>query len=144
MKLLVSIAAVYAVTGVRGAEGARDQEIVANRPMRSRQNLVLTVGQTEGDLRGKDDKVIQAGIEYLNRVGGGTLRILPGVYNLRNAIHLRPNITLQGSGERTVLRKASSVVTAPAACNSPAAACRPAVSHPSTVLSPQRSEILAW
>jgi parallel beta-helix repeat protein len=74
--------------------------------------LVLTIGQTEGDLQGKDDKIIQAGIEYLNRVGGGTLRILPGVYNLRNAIYLRPNITLQGSGERTVLRKASSVVTA--------------------------------
>jgi endoglucanase len=82
-----------------------------NRPMRRRQNLALTVGQTEGDLQGKDDKVIQAGVEYLNRLGGGTLRILPGVYNLRNAIHLRPNITLQGSGESTVLRKADSVVT---------------------------------
>ena len=83
-----------------------------NRPMRQRQNLVLTVGQTEGDLQGKDDKVIQAGIEYLDRLGGGTLRILPGTYTLRNAIYLRPNITLQGSGESTVLRKADGVVTA--------------------------------
>jgi hexosaminidase len=80
--------------------------------MRNRRNLVLTIGQTEGDLQGKDDKVIQAGIEYLNRVGGGTLHILPGVYNLQNAIYLRPNITLRGSGEKTVLRKAGSVVTA--------------------------------
>ena len=48
-----------------------------NRPMRQRQNLVLTVGPTEGDLQGKDDKVIQAGVEYLHRLGGGTLRILP-------------------------------------------------------------------
>ena len=82
-----------------------------NRPMRNRRDFVLTVGQTEGDLQGKDDKIIQAGIEYLDRVGGGTLRILPGVYNLRNAIYLRPNIILKGSGERTVLRKANSVVT---------------------------------
>ena len=84
----------------------------SNRPIRDRRDMVLTIGQTQGDLQGKDDKVIQAGIEYLNRVGGGTLRILPGVYNLRNAIYLRPNITLKGSGEETVLRKANGVVTA--------------------------------
>lgn len=84
---------------------------VTNRPMRNRQTFVLTVGQTEGDLQGKDDKTIQAGVEYLNRLGGGTLRILPGTYILHNAIHLRPNVTLQGSGETTILRKADSVVT---------------------------------
>lgn len=83
-----------------------------NRPMRDRRAAVLTVGQTEGDLRGENDKILQAGIEYLHRLGGGTLRILPGVYQLQNALHLRPGITLQGSGERTVLRKADSVVTA--------------------------------
>ena len=82
-----------------------------NRPMRNRQALVLTVGQTEGDLQGKDDKTIQAGIEYLGRLGGGTLRLLPGTYLLRNAVYLRPNITLEGSGETTILRKADSVVT---------------------------------
>ena len=48
--------------------------------MRNRQTFVLTVGQTEGDLQGKDDKIIQAGIEYLDRLGGGTLRLLPGTY----------------------------------------------------------------
>jgi hypothetical protein len=80
--------------------------------MRIKQRLVLTVGQTEGDLRGSDDKVIQAGIDYLHRLGGGTLRILPGVYELRNAIYLRPHIVLKGSGEKTTLRKADSVVTA--------------------------------
>jgi len=82
-----------------------------NRPMRNRQPLVLTVGQTEGDLQGKDDRIIQAGIEYLNRMGGGTLRVLPGTYTLQNAVYLRPNITLQGSGETTILRKADGVVT---------------------------------
>jgi hypothetical protein len=92
--------------------GMASQPMTAtNRPMRDRQSLVLTVGQTEGDLQGKDDKVIQAGVEYLNRLGGGTLRLLPGTYTLHNAIHLRPNVTLQGSGETTILRKADSVVT---------------------------------
>jgi hypothetical protein len=83
-----------------------------NRPMRDRRNVLLTVGQTEGDLRGNDDKIIQAGIEYLHRLGGGTLSVLPGVYNLRNAIYLRPNVILRGSGEKTILRKTGSVLTA--------------------------------
>ena len=80
--------------------------------MREQRGLVLTVGQNEGDLQGKDDKIIQAGIEYLHRVGGGSLHILPGVYLMQNAAYLQPNITLRGSGETTILRKAGSVVTA--------------------------------
>jgi hypothetical protein len=91
---------------------ANDQVISGNRPMRNRRNLALTVGQNEGDLQGDDDKVIQAGIEYLHRLGGGILEVLPGVYNLRNAIYMRPNVTLRGLGEKTILRKAGSVVTA--------------------------------
>jgi len=99
--------------GASGRETESEQPVTStNRPMRIRQNPVLTVGQTEGDLRGDDDKIIQAGIEYLHRLGGGTLKVLPGVYNLRNSIYLRPNITLRGSGEQTILRKAESVVTA--------------------------------
>jgi parallel beta-helix repeat protein len=83
-----------------------------NRPMRDRRHFVLTVGQHEGDLQGTDDKVLQAGIDYLFRLGGGTLHVLPGVYHLRNAIYLRPHITLRGSGEETILRKTASVVAA--------------------------------
>ncbi|MFH1718744.1 MAG: right-handed parallel beta-helix repeat-containing protein [Planctomycetota bacterium] len=94
-------------------QAAADKLVIStNRPMRNRQHLALTVGQTKGDLQGKDDKVIQAGIDYLHRLGGGTLHILPGVYNLQNAVYLRPNITLKGSGETTVLKKDESVVTA--------------------------------
>ena len=109
---------IYITAGVDAAgridrrESSSNKPVTStNRPMRDKKDLVLTVGQGEGDLQGRDDKIIQAGIEYLNRVGGGTLRILPGVYNLRNAIYLHPNITLRGSGENTVLRKSDSVVT---------------------------------
>ncbi len=103
----------HSAAGTSEQETASKQPLTSdNRPMRDRFNMVLTIGQTQGDLQGKDDKVIQAGIEYLNRIGGGTLHILPGVYNLRNAIHLRPNITVRGSGDKTVLRKTNSVVTA--------------------------------
>jgi len=82
-----------------------------NRPLKTLNYLTLTVGQTEGELTGTDDKIIQAGIEFLNRLGGGTLHILPGVYNIKNAIYLRPNITIKGSGEKTVLKMAAGFVT---------------------------------
>jgi hypothetical protein len=82
-----------------------------NRPLRTMHPMTLTIGQTEGDLVGKDDKIIQAGIEYLNRLGGGTLQILPGIYTIKNAIYLHPNITLKGSGERTVLKMGAGFVT---------------------------------
>jgi polygalacturonase len=106
------------VMGVNAGEQTREREPAAapavtatNRPLRGRRELVLTVGQTEGDLQGKDDKIIQAGVDYLSRLGGGTLRILPGTYHLHNAIYLRPHVTLQGAGARTILRKTDSVVT---------------------------------
>jgi hypothetical protein len=82
-----------------------------NRPLRTLQHPTLTVGQTEGDFIGKDDKIIQSAIEYLNRLGGGTLKILPGVYNIENAIYLHSNINIKGSGEKTILKMAPSFIT---------------------------------
>jgi len=114
--LLLFVLAMFIYTAPDADAGSRKtaggQSVTStNRPMRNRRNLVMTVGRAEGDLRGDDDKVIQAGIEYLHRLGGGTLNVLPGVYNLHNAIYLRPNITLRGSGEETILRKTGSVVS---------------------------------
>ena len=79
------------------------------RPIRNPQRMEITVGQGEGDLQGSDDKVIQAAVDYVGRLGGGTVRILPGTYTMRNSIFLRSGITLRGAGEKTVLRKAPSV-----------------------------------
>ena len=117
---LVAVLAMWIALGAGAAEPAAepdpnavDDEVVTatNRPIRATQGLVLTVDQNEGDLRGNDDKIIQAGIEYLNRLGGGTLRLGPGTYVLHNSIYLSSNITLQGTGRRTILRKTPSVVT---------------------------------
>ncbi len=88
------------------------QEILnTNRPVRTPRELILTIGQDKGDLQGKDDKIIQAGIEYLHRMGGGILQIYPGTYAMNNALYLHPNITIRGSGGKTILRKTDGVVT---------------------------------
>lgn len=73
--------------------------------------LTLTAGPEQGDLQGSDDKILQAGVDYLHRLGGGTLHILPGEYAMRNALFLRSSVTIRGSGEDTVLKKAPGICT---------------------------------
>src|SRR5579862_7915722 len=48
------------------------------------ERLTITVGPNKGDLIGKTDKVIQAAVDTVSRLGGGTVKILPGTYQMRN------------------------------------------------------------
>ncbi len=82
-------------------------DLATNRPITARRDMVLTVGQDEGDLQGTDDKALQAGADYLRRLGGGILQVLPGVYTMRNALYLHAGLTVRGEGDATVLKKAT-------------------------------------
>ncbi|GDY22120.1 hypothetical protein LBMAG56_34670 [Verrucomicrobiota bacterium] len=73
--------------------------------------LTVTVGTRDADLVGDDDRVLQAAVSYVARLGGGTVRVLPGTYRLRNAVHLASRVRLEGSGLDTVLMKEPSVTT---------------------------------
>src|SRR5262245_60935622 len=53
------------------------------------QRVTLTVGPKKADLAGTTDRVIQAAVDYVARRGGGTVRVLPGTYRLRNSIFLQ-------------------------------------------------------
>lgn len=81
-----------------------------NRTRSAPGRLELSVGPG-GDLEGRDDKVLQAGADYLARLGGGVLRVLPATYRMTNALYLHPGLTLRGAGEATVLRKTASGCT---------------------------------
>ncbi len=72
------------------------------------QRLTVTVGPRDADLAGKDDKVLQAAVDYVARLGGGTVHVLPGAYRLRNAVHLQSRVRLLGSGAGAVLLKEES------------------------------------
>src|ERR1017187_9503259 len=56
------------------------------------QKLTITVGPKDADLVGSTDKAIQAGVDYVARFGGGTVKILPGTYRLRNSIYLQSKV----------------------------------------------------
>ncbi len=67
--------------------------------------FTLTVGQNKGDLVGKDDRVLQAAVDYVARMGGGTVKLLPGTYTLRAAVNLPSNLRLIGSGAESIITR---------------------------------------
>lgn len=76
-----------------------------------KERLTVTVGPAKADLVGKTDKVIQAAVDYVARLRGGTVRILPGTYRMHNAVYLRSGVRIVGSGADSVLFKVPSVST---------------------------------
>lgn len=91
-----------AVTNPRATDGDHQHE-----PKWDEQ-LTITVGQSAADIIGRDDKAIQAAVDYVARFGSGTVKILPGLYRLRNAVHLPSKIRLLGSGSDSILTKIAS------------------------------------
>jgi hypothetical protein len=75
------------------------------------ERLSVTVGPDKADLVGRDDKAIQAAIDYVHRLGGGTVRLLPGTFTLRAAVFLPSGIRLCGSGMETIVTKIASEST---------------------------------
>lgn len=75
------------------------------------ERLTITVGPKDADLIGTSQRVLQAAVDYVARLGGGTVKILPGEYELRNAVTLSSRVRLLGCGPDTILRKAPSRAT---------------------------------
>jgi hypothetical protein len=69
------------------------------------EHLTLTVGPERADLVGTNEKVIQAAVDWVARFGGGTVKILPGVYRFRNAVYLQSRVRILGSGLDSVIVK---------------------------------------
>lgn len=73
------------------------------------ERLTITVGPQKADLVGSTQRVLQAAVDYVARLGGGTVHVLPGTYRLRNAVYLPSKVRLLGSGADSVLIKEPSV-----------------------------------
>jgi len=92
------------VTEPRATSGDRIEPDWAER-------LTITVGPAKADLVGGDHRVLQAAVDYVAGLGGGSVKILPGSYRLRNAVYMRSNVRIVGAGEKSVLIKEPSVTT---------------------------------
>ena len=69
----------------------------------------VTVGQKDGDIVGSDNRALQAAVDYVAGLGGGTVNIGSGTYIMRDSLHLRSNVHIIGQGDATILRKCDGV-----------------------------------
>jgi len=109
------------VAGAFGAVLARADDLPRNTDPRAisgdsvepdwEQRLTITVGPKKADLVGATDRVIQAAVDYVARLGGGTVRVLQGTYRMRNSVFLQSRVRLLGSGADAVLVKEPSAAT---------------------------------
>src|SRR5436190_4292394 len=109
------------VAGAFGANLVRADELPRNTNPRAifgdsvepdwNQCVTITVGAKKADLVGATDRAIQAAVDYVARLGGGTVRVLPGTYRMRNSIFLQSKVRLLGSGTDSVLFKEPSATT---------------------------------
>ncbi len=90
------------VTSPRATSGDRVHEPAWD------ERMTITVGPKRADLVGSTDRVLQAAVDYISRFGGGTVKVLPGTYTLRNSVHLRSGIRILGSGADSILTKGPS------------------------------------
>ena len=114
--LLASAGAVASAGGLASCWGEGMPEVTSPRATDGdprhepdwEQRLTITVGPKQADLVGQDDKIIQAAIDYVTRLGGGTVHVLPGEYVLRSSLFLPSRLRLLGSGADSVLTKIAS------------------------------------
>lgn len=71
----------------------------------------ITAGRDNADLVGSDNRVLQAAVDYLAALGGGTVEIGPGEFLMRDSLHLRSGVTVRGQAGQTLLRKADAAVS---------------------------------
>jgi hypothetical protein len=69
----------------------------------------IHVGIDDGDLRGSDNRAIQAAVDYIGKLGGGTVWLGPGHYQMRNALIVRDNVRISGVPGKTVLTACDSI-----------------------------------
>jgi len=66
----------------------------------------ITVGLRDAEIVGADNRALQAAVDYIAGLGGGTVEAQAGEFLMRDSLHLRPHVTVRGQGPSTVLRKA--------------------------------------
>lgn len=71
----------------------------------------LTVGGKKADIPGFTSADIQTAVDSVYRIGGGIVRLLPGVYEMTGPVRVKSNMSLIGAGLSTVLHKSDGIST---------------------------------
>jgi nitrous oxidase accessory protein NosD len=118
LPLAVSIGFVSVLARAGSDEELRDfspppEERQLAGKMRSKMKILptVTVGQAGAEINGTDNRALQAAVDYIAGLNGGTVEILAGTYLMNDSLHLRANVTVRGTPGKTILRKSAGSVS---------------------------------
>jgi hypothetical protein len=94
LRTLICFCLLACGTGALQAEGPQVKPV---------QRAEIRVGISDADVQGNDHRALQAAVDYVAQLGGGTVRIGPGRYLMRNALRLRDNVKVVGVPGETIL-----------------------------------------
>lgn len=109
----VAIALPLLTTAYAADFSPRREESQLPRAMHSAMKVLpsITVGVKDADIVGDDNRALQAAVDYIGKLGGGTVEIGPGDYLMHDSLHLRSHVTVRGTPGKTILRKAKGAVS---------------------------------
>ena len=88
-----------------------EQQLPFSMHSKMKQLPRVRVGQSDCEIVGSDNRALQAAVDYIAGLGGGTVEIGPGEYLMHDSLHLRSYVTVRGTLDKTILRKAESSVS---------------------------------
>jgi len=92
--------------------GPDEQQLPTAMHSKMRELPSITVGIQNTDITGSDNRAIQAAVDYIAGLGGGTVWIGEGQYMMYDSLHLHANVTVKGEKGKTILKKAEGAVSA--------------------------------
>jgi hypothetical protein len=98
--------AVLCAAGAPEAPSTDERQLPRKMHSRMSELPTVRVGREDAEIVGADNRALQAAVDYVANLGGGTVEVGPGEYLMRDSLHLRSNVTVCGTPGKTVLRKA--------------------------------------
>jgi len=109
--ILVSVGILYSSETQRDFSPKPDEQQLPKAMHSEMKELPsITVGKENAAIIGNDNRALQAAVDYIAGLGGGTVEITEGQYIMYDSLHLRSNVTVKGKKDRTSMRKADGVV----------------------------------
>ena len=110
--LVLLLNAAVIATEQSDASHRTDEQLPRAMHSKMTERPIIRVGLSDADIVGADNRALQAAVEYIAGLGGGTVEIGAGEFIMRDSLHLRSFVTVRGTPGKTILRKAKAAVSA--------------------------------
>ncbi len=86
--------------------GRAEEQLPRAMHSKMKDRPIVTVGLRDADIVGADNRALQAAMDYISGLGGGTVEIGAGEFIMHDSLHLRSFVTVRGTKGKTILLKA--------------------------------------